>query len=146
MNNDNVQVPASFDSLSSIRTYVMQAASAAGLEHKRAYRLQLAVDEIATNVVTHGGGSEQPDAYIRVSHEITDECLTIVLEDNSHPFDPTQQTLASDINAPLEERPIGGLGVYLALKNVDTFTYKYANQHNRNILVMYRQTPPPETQ
>ncbi len=116
----------------------MQAATSAGLPRKAAYRLQLAVDEIATNVVTYGGGGEQPDGYIVVSYLISDEYLTIVLEDNSLPFDPTRHPISADINAPLEDRPVGGLGVYLALKNVDTFTYEYVNQHNRNTLVMHR--------
>lgn len=139
MNTETLKVPASLDSLVTIRQYVMQAASNAGLAHKSAYRLQLAIDELATNVVTHGGGSEQPDAYIAVSQLLNDECLTIVLEDNCRPFDPTHHALASDLHAPLEERPVGGLGVYLALKNVDKFTYEYIDQLNRNILVMLRQ-------
>jgi len=46
--------PASLDVLGSIRQYVRQAAEEAGLEKKRIGRLQLAVDEIATNIILYG--------------------------------------------------------------------------------------------
>ena len=47
-------LPGTLDSLSKIGAYVLEAASQAGLERKIAYRLRLAVDEIATNSIVHG--------------------------------------------------------------------------------------------
>ena len=47
-------VPARLDSLQDIRKYVQTAAAEAGLDKKDAYRLALAVDEVTTNIVTHG--------------------------------------------------------------------------------------------
>jgi anti-sigma regulatory factor (Ser/Thr protein kinase) len=43
-----------------------------------------------------------------------------------------------ELNLPLEERSIGGLGIFLVLKGVDTFRYERINEHNRNIFVMNR--------
>jgi anti-sigma regulatory factor (Ser/Thr protein kinase) len=42
------------------------------------------------------------------------------------------------IDLPLAERPIGGLGVFLAMENVDEFRHEYVDDRNRNILVMRR--------
>lgn len=47
-------VSGTLDSLGAIAQYVMAAAAAAGLDKKTSYNLRLAVDEIATNIVTHG--------------------------------------------------------------------------------------------
>jgi anti-sigma regulatory factor (Ser/Thr protein kinase) len=140
MSTESLKVPASLDSLGLIRQYIAAAAAQAGLPHRSTYRLQLAADEIATNVVTHGGGDTQPDAHIIVSSVLDDAVLTIILADNTHPFDPTQQELHADLNAPLAERPIGGMGVYLALQNVDQFTYEYVDPYNYNMLTMHRST------
>ena len=51
---EDLSVPGTLDSLAVIREYVKAAADEAGLDGRRAYRLQLAVDEIATNIVNHG--------------------------------------------------------------------------------------------
>ena len=51
---DSMVVPGVLDSLSAIGRYVLGAAWAAGLDKRAAYRLRLAVDEIATNAVLHG--------------------------------------------------------------------------------------------
>jgi anti-sigma regulatory factor (Ser/Thr protein kinase) len=64
--------------------------------------------------------------------------LTIVLEDTAAPFDPQLLTRPEQIDLPLAERPIGGLGVFLAMENVDEFRYEYADNHNRNIFVVNR--------
>jgi serine/threonine-protein kinase RsbW len=47
-------LPAVLDSLGEIRRYVKEAAERAGIDEARAYQLQLAVDEIATNIILYG--------------------------------------------------------------------------------------------
>ncbi|MGA9380780.1 MAG: ATP-binding protein, partial [Phormidium sp.] len=51
---EQLTVPGTLDSLSKISDYVLSAASAAGLDKKASYKLRLAVDEIATNVIVYG--------------------------------------------------------------------------------------------
>ena len=67
--------------------------------------------------------------------------LTITLEDSSGPFDPRAFADPDHIYKPIEERPIGGLGVFLSKNNVDRFDYEYVNGHNRNIFVINRPKP-----
>jgi anti-sigma regulatory factor (Ser/Thr protein kinase) len=71
---------------------------------------------------------------------VTDSSLTIVLEDSGIPFDPLSQELPGEekLMLPLEERDIGGLGIFLVLKGVDAFGYEYMNGRNRNIFTMNR--------
>ena len=139
-------VPGNLDSLSGIRHFVLEAAAQAGLDKKAAYRLQLAVDEIATNIIVYGYEQAGKTGLVTVQAEINPEALTVTLEDSSGPFDPRPFERLGDLDKPIEERPIGGLGVYLAIENVDRFNYEYVNNRNRNIFIVRRPsaeaTPP----
>jgi serine/threonine-protein kinase RsbW len=133
-----LNVPGTLDSLSVIGHYVNEAALAAGLEKKIAYRLRLAVDEIATNIIIHGYEEAGISGDVLVLSEMDHTALTITLEDTSAPFDPRKFSHPDHIDKPIEERPIGGLGVYLTLQNVDKFNYEYVNNRNRNIFIVNR--------
>lgn len=133
-----IVVPANVDSTGTIRNFVKEAAQAAGLDRKRSYRLQLAVDEIATNIVKYGFLEPGRDGLIEVCSDLTDEELVITLDDTSDPFDPMSLEAPDDLETPLEERTIGGYGVYLTMKNVDAFHYEFVDGHNRNIFVIKR--------
>ena len=131
-------VPGTLDSLGPIRDFVKAAASEAGLDRKRAYQLQLAVDEIATNVITHGYTETGSEGDVDVRTRLTDETLTIYLEDTAAPFNPLTQDAPDNLDAPLEDRPAGGLGVYLAIHSVDRFVYERDGDRNRNVFVVNR--------
>jgi anti-sigma regulatory factor (Ser/Thr protein kinase) len=75
---------------------------------------------------------------IAVQATIDVRTLKITLEDTAHPFDPTQQDTPTDLDMPLDERNIGGLGIFLALNGIDDFTYERVDNRNRNTLVVYR--------
>ncbi len=135
-------VPGNLDSLSVIGQYVNAAATAAGLDKKKAYRLRLAVDEIASNIIIHGYDEAGLTGEVLVLSEMDEATLTITLEDTSAPFDPRQFAPPDHLDKPIGERPIGGLGVYLTLQNVDKFDYEYVDQRNRNIFMVNR---PPAT-
>lgn len=133
-------VPATLDALSVIGQYVKTAAAEAGLDKSAAYALRLAIDEIATNIILYGYERAQLQGELAVDGELTDAALTITLEDTGIAFDPRAQTLPDeeDLTKPLEERAIGGLGIYLAFRGVDHFDYQRVDERNRNIFVMWR--------
>lgn len=133
-------VPATLDALEEIGKYVLDATSQAGLSPKAAYGLRLAVDEIATNIITHGYDEAGGSGDVVVNGELTADTLTIVLEDTGVPFNPLDAELPGEeeLSLPLEERAIGGLGIMLVLKGVDSFDYQHVGGRNRNIFVMNR--------
>jgi serine/threonine-protein kinase RsbW len=131
-------VPGTVDSLRAIAEYVMTATKQAGLEKKTAYQLRLAVDEIATNIVIHGYQEENLEGELVCQASWDEEAITISLEDTGIPYDPTQAETPHDLDKPLEERQIGGLGVYVARQAVDKLIYERVGNRNRNILVMNR--------
>jgi len=134
-------VPGTLDSLDEIARYVIAAAAEAGLERKAAYRLRLAVDEIATNIVTYGYERSGLSGSVKVSADLDAETLTVKLEDQAIPYNPLETPSPDDLDAPLEERDLGGLGVYLTIQGVDRFDYEWRDGSNCNIFVMRRAAP-----
>ena len=129
--------PGTFDSLSPIRDYIQRAASEFGMDKRATYRLTLAVDEIATNSVMHGYIEANRQGDLMVEAQINPDQLKIILEDSGVSFDPRTIPAPYSLDLPAEERPIGGLGVYLALKGVDAFEYERAGARNRHIFIMH---------
>lgn len=137
-------VPGDLESLRVIRAFVNEAAHEAGLDKRATYRLVLAVDEVATNIVTHGYQEAQAEGEIHVSVDSSSAALTIMLEDTAPRYDPTQAPEPSDLDAPLEDRQLGGLGVYLVLQGVDKFSYEWLEGINRNSFTMRLPQPTEE--
>jgi anti-sigma regulatory factor (Ser/Thr protein kinase) len=134
----SLRLAANLDALEPIREFVEEAAVLAGLDRKRSYRLMLAVDEIATNVITHGYQEAGLEGDVVIHSHLDDQALTITLEDDAIPFDPYSLASPDDLDAPIEERGIGGLGVFLTIRGVDEFLYRRVEERNHNVFVMQR--------
>ena len=136
----SLTAPGRLESLASIAEYVQEAAAEGGLDQKRAYALRQAVDEIATNVITHGYQEAGREGEVYVRADIDEQAVAITLEDTGVAYDPTRQPppTAEELSRPLEERQIGGLGVYLAIQNADKFMHRRIGDRNRNVFVMNR--------
>lgn len=130
--------PGDLDALSPIRDFIMEISSEAGLDKKATYNLCLAVDEVVTNIVNYGYNEKNKDGYLDVFSKTDDTKLIVYVEDDAEPYDPRNHELPDDedLQTPLEEREIGGLGVFLAFTSVDKFDYEYVNGRNRNIFVV----------
>jgi serine/threonine-protein kinase RsbW len=126
------------ESLSTIRNYVMSASQAANLDKQAANRLRLAIDEVATNIIEYGYGRAGLQGQVKLSTAIDPDKLVLTLEDTAIAFNPHQHAMPTDFDAPPDERPIGGLGVFLAMKNVDAWDYEYVNNSNINRFTMKR--------
>ncbi|MBI2378352.1 MAG: anti-sigma regulatory factor [Deltaproteobacteria bacterium] len=131
-------LPGNLDSLTAVRDYVKTAAQAAGLDKKVTYRLVLAVDEVATNVVVHGYEEAGLSGPVTISADLSSTALTLVLEDTGIEYDDTRRAAPKDLDKPIEEREIGGLGVFLAVEGVDEYTYQRIDGKNRRTFVMKR--------
>lgn len=130
--------PGVVDSLDPLRDYIGELAQKAGLVKKSTYSLTLAIDEIATNIILYGYQRAGIEADFNVLSEITEHELIIILEDQGAAFDPLAREMPDTeyLSMPLEDRDIGGLGIFLTVNGVDEFSYEYANAKNRNKFIM----------
>jgi len=136
-------LPGTLEAVGRLRDYVAKRAKAAGLTGKAIYNLCLAIDEIATNVVLHGYQEAGRTGMLRIGTALDDDRFTVTLEDEGAPFDPTRYALptAEDLARPLEERAVGGLGIFLAIRGVDTLQYESSPGINRHVFVVKRPSP-----
>lgn len=130
---------ASLDVLEPIRELLTLIGQEVGLNKKKTYGLCLAVDEIATNVIRHGYmEAEITNGEFDLIVEKSNSQLVVTIVDAGTPFNPLEHNLPTeeDLNIPLEDRPIGGLGVMIARQSVDEFKYEFSGNHNKNIFIV----------
>ncbi len=114
---------AEFENLDLMREFVREAAEICGLGDSAVYASQLAVDEAATNIIEHAYGGESPDE-IQIFCEIKQDCLVIRLRDCGNPFEPSRVP-APDLDAELEDRDVGGLGLYFINQLMDEVDFEF---------------------
>ena len=135
-------VPGNLEFLDAIALFVVEAAKLACLDRQTTYKLRLAVDEIATNIIQHGYTEANLKGEITCYAELNKACLTIIVEDWGIAYDYLKYTDLDSLQKPLTERPIGGLGIYLAIQSVDDFQYQRLDNRNRHLLSIKRSERP----
>ncbi|MGL4463042.1 MAG: ATP-binding protein [Planctomycetia bacterium] len=96
--------------------------------------LWLALDEVFTNIV-HYAYCDADDHVVVVGVERLADRVVVTVEDDGRPFDPLRHP-APDLGRPLEERPIGGLGIHFMRSVMDRVTYR--RRDGRNVLRLVR--------
>jgi serine/threonine-protein kinase RsbW len=99
--------------------------------------LNLVLEEALTNIIFY---AYEPGTSNDIKLELTiyADHLDLTLTDSGKPFDPTASP-DPDVNLSAEERPIGGLGIFLIRKLMDDVNYQRQNEHN--ILTMSKKIP-----
>lgn len=135
---------ANFRNISIARDLVEEAAQAAGLEGRTMYAAQMAVDEAFTNIVEHAYGGECEEK-VELECLISPGELTIILRDCGEPFQP-EDVPAPDVEAPIEERSEGGLGLFFMRRLMDEVFFTFAGEEGAdpdcNVLRMVKRKEP----
>ena len=100
-------------------------------------RVNLALEELVINIMDYGFESGDHEIDITIISE--DYRLTIEIADSGKPFDPLNEAPVPDVNAPMAERPIGGLGVYLVRNMMDDMQYRREGDRNYLTLIANRE-------
>ena len=123
--------------LSQIEAFLEELADEWGLEITLVFSLNLVLEEALTNIISYGYDDEDKHA-IEILFKKTDDELTISIIDDGHAYDPTLKD-DPDITLSAEERPVGGLGIFLIRKVIDTVAYR--REENRNYLILTKHIP-----
>jgi serine/threonine-protein kinase RsbW len=108
------------------------------LPPETAFALNLSLEEILTNIIRYGYG-DNDDHVIHVRLNLHQDQVYIEVEDDGKPFNPLEVE-PPDIHKPLDERPIGGLGIHLVKNHMDSLRYK--RKEGRNLLIMRKKANP----
>ena len=102
---------------------------------KAQMQIDVAVDEIFGNIARYAYGEGGGDATVRFDFDGTSRMASISFMDRGMPFDPIKKA-DPDVTLSVEEREVGGLGIFLVKKTMDDMKYRYEN--GMNILTLYK--------
>ncbi|MBP5483118.1 MAG: ATP-binding protein [Bacteroidales bacterium] len=126
LHNDIQQIPQLAD-------FVEAVADAAKLDVALTMSINLALEEAVSNVIMYAY-PKGSDGLVDIEAIVRKDSLQFIVSDNGIPFDPTAAPEA-DISLNLDERPIGGLGIFLVRNIMDEVTYTRSDD-GKNILTM----------
>ena len=97
------------------------------------FKVNLALEELVLNVMNYGHDDGLHEIDITLVSE--ENSLTIEIVDDGRPFDPLNDAPIPDVNAELEDRSIGGLGIHFVRKMMDDVRYRREEGKNHLTLV-----------
>ena len=128
----DITVPARLESLEGLVKSATGSALQCGLAGESLYAVELVTEEAVVNVLKYS--YPQGEGKVRLRCMGDRDRFVIEVTDWGVPFDATAQP-APDVTSPLEERPVGGRGIYLIKKMTDEM--RYTRKDRQNILSLF---------
>ena len=114
--------------MEAVRDMVGALERARDLPEDVVFAINVVLDELISNIVKYGYTDDAVhDIHVKLS--ATDSAVEIGIEDDGRAFDPCAAP-EPDLSLPLEQRPVGGLGLHFVRKLMDDIKYKRENNRN----------------
>ena len=126
---------ADLSSLCEIAKDIENFCNVAGVSGNDVFAINLAIDELFTNAVSYGYKNKS-DSVVEIEIEHCCDSVKIVLADYAPKFNPLDEVDVPDLKSDIDNRKIGGLGVFFAKKQMDKIFYEHDGK--KNIITMYR--------
>lgn len=123
------------DAIAAVTDQVMAFLEQHGVDARAAHHTGLVLSEILTNLATHGACCDRP---AKIAVTIGPDKVTGEIVDSGPPFDPRLAPEPS-LDVSLDERPIGGLGLFLVRKLTCSLEYARRNDENCMIFAIRRE-------
>lgn len=134
MDNSKIFV-AKIENLDIANAFLNEQLDALDVTAKERMQLELAFEELFTNVSNYSYGEDVGKVEVGVTYK-DDECLLVIkVSDSGTPFNPLERE-TPDLTLSADDRPIGGLGIFMVKKNVDDITYDYVD--GENVVTLYK--------
>lgn len=127
---------AKLENLEPMIDFILSAAKGSGFGKKELSQIRLASEEALVNVIHYAYPNKEGEVEIECLNNVS-EGLEVRIIDRGTPFNPLESP-APDINSPLQQRKIGGLGVHLIRKMMDEVKYKREQDSNILILIKFK--------
>ena len=120
---------ATVENITRVTAFVDEELEALGCPMKAQMQIDIAIDELFGNIAHYAYNPEVGPATVRV--EVVEDPLSVVVSfiDKGVPYDPLSRE-DPDVELSLEERRIGGLGIYMVKKSMDDISYEYKDGQN----------------
>jgi serine/threonine-protein kinase RsbW len=131
-----VDLPADPEALPVMRAFAEAIALEAGFSERARNHIQLALEEVAVNILIHGSG---PGSEIKLLVTLEADHAVWEILDRGKPF-PFEESVSRYDGMPTMDQPVGGVGLFLVRKVMDEVRYEPATaQGNRMILTKYKE-------
>jgi sigma-B regulation protein RsbU (phosphoserine phosphatase) len=125
--------PAKVEALSDVLGFVDQTLESVECPMKIQMAVCVAIEEVFVNVARYAYGDGEGNMTLGIGFDTEAREITFRMTDTGIPFDPLKKP-DPDITLSAEDREIGGLGIFITKKTMDTVAYAYEN--GENILTM----------
>jgi anti-sigma regulatory factor (Ser/Thr protein kinase) len=127
--------PAQLSAFEQLKALIEEFGDAAGLGREDRHKLTLIVEELFTNTVTHGHRGDS-NAPVQLILEDTAAGIHLTYEDTAPQYDPLAASRRTDIESTINERRVGGLGVFLTIGLTNGADYRFIEGRNRISLTL----------
>ena len=126
---NELTIAATMENIEVVTDFVNQQLEALNCPMKAQMQIDIAIDELFSNIARYSYNPEVGQATVRVEVVEDPLAVTITFIDNGVPYDPLAKA-DPDVTLSAEEREIGGLGIYMVKKTMDDITYEYKDGQN----------------
>ncbi|BDZ69590.1 ATP-binding protein [Methanobacterium petrolearium] len=130
---NTITITAKIENLPNVLNFINNQLNGLNISGKTLFQLELAIEEIYVNIARYAYVGEE--GAVTITSCIEEDPLQIIVEftDSGVPFNPLENE-DPDFSQKTEEKEIGGLGIHLIKKNVDSLGYKFHD--NKNVLTI----------
>ena len=128
MDTKNLTLPNDVQEVPKLAAFVDEICEAVGIDMSSAMKMNLAIEEAVVNVMNYAYPSGTK-GEVRIEAKVHEGYVEFVISDDGKPFNPTEVKDA-DTTLSVEERDIGGLGIFLVKHYMDKVKYKYVDGQN----------------
>ena len=125
-----LRVKADVSELDKVLSFTDTILESMGCSMKVQMQIDVAVEEIFVNIAHYAYPSGDGEAVIRVGADEANRAVSITFIDQGIPYDPLKNE-DPDITLSAEDRPIGGLGIFMVKKSMDDVSYEYKDSQNQ---------------
>lgn len=128
-------LPASIDSITPATDFINEQLEALECAMKFQLQIDVAIDEILTNIASYAYGEGEGRAVVTFDFDPQTRLVSITFEDSGAPFNPLDMP-DPDVTLSVEQRAIGGLGIFLVKKTMDDM--RYERRDDKNVLTILK--------
>lgn len=131
MNSKRLEILNKLEELHRVNATLEELGEKWGLDIPVLMNLNLCLEEALTNVIFYAFDEEGKYPVIITFERSNEDGISILLEDNGKPFNPLEEVKEPDVNADVDERKIGGLGVFFIRQFMDEVEYNRNGNTNQ---------------
>ncbi|WP_348663600.1 ATP-binding protein [Chlamydia vaughanii] len=122
--NGEAVFPALLSELHNMLDFVKETGQLKTFPKEKLLKLELACEELLVNIISYAYQEAPSPGTITICCDGDREALQVTIKDHGPSFNPLTATLDIQEHIPLDERKLGGLGIFLAKNSVDEFQYE----------------------